>query len=168
MQRSIKQMEMDLKYSQLYTDYCKNVMVRQNVEDSLAIATDLNNNLVLNNINKMLKIKELNRQIQQLKQSLNKYAFVTMQMIELQQENVILANINKKHMALSYKTKVSNSCRTENDSKYVCCICLCDETQDNYYRIVGCCKNSMFHTKCIGNWLRRNSTCPLCRGSVRL
>ena len=51
MQRSIKQMEMDLKYSQLYTDYCKNVMVRQNVEDSLIIATDLNNNLVLNNIN---------------------------------------------------------------------------------------------------------------------
>ncbi|KAH0451170.1 hypothetical protein IEQ34_018469 [Dendrobium chrysotoxum] len=53
-----------------------------------------------------------------------------------------------------------------------CSICLVDyadeeEREDNQIRILPDCGH-VFHAICVGEWLRNNPTCPICRSSVML
>ena len=42
-----------------------------------------------------------------------------------------------------------------------CCICLAPYKQGEGKRTLGC--EHSFHKKCIDKWLKKNSTCPVCR-----
>ncbi|KAL1326402.1 hypothetical protein HN51_036494 [Arachis hypogaea] len=47
----------------------------------------------------------------------------------------------------------------------VCCVCLGEfEVKEEVLQIPYC--KHVFHIECIHNWLRSNSTCPLCRCSI--
>ncbi|EYU21264.1 hypothetical protein MIMGU_mgv1a020651mg, partial [Erythranthe guttata] len=46
-----------------------------------------------------------------------------------------------------------------------CVVCLCRVIRGEKYKILPNC-NHGFHSHCIDSWLKRHSTCPLCRSSV--
>mmetsp|Transcript_2342 Transcript_2342/g.6910 ORF Transcript_2342/g.6910 Transcript_2342/m.6910 type:complete len:365 (+) Transcript_2342:107-1201(+) len=45
-----------------------------------------------------------------------------------------------------------------------CCICLADFSKSMEVRFTSC--NHAYHSRCLGNWLKVNRTCPLCRCSL--
>merc|ERR1712151_1247745 len=45
-----------------------------------------------------------------------------------------------------------------------CCICMAAFDGAEKIRVTKC--RHAFHSRCVGNWLKVNSTCPLCRSSL--
>ena len=44
-----------------------------------------------------------------------------------------------------------------------CCICYDNFTQEQDIIRLPCNNNHIFHAHCIGEWMERNTTCPLCK-----
>ncbi|CAN0455419.1 unnamed protein product, partial [Pylaiella littoralis] len=44
-----------------------------------------------------------------------------------------------------------------------CAICMTDMLTSDKRCLVGCGNTHVFHSKCIGKWMRRSGTCPVCR-----
>lgn len=46
-----------------------------------------------------------------------------------------------------------------------CVICLTEvESQDELFTCTSTCKKPLGHIQCVQGWMKRNATCPLCRG----
>ena len=46
-----------------------------------------------------------------------------------------------------------------------CAICLSDYEKGEDVRLLPCGGNHVFHKACVDDWLRINTSCPICRGS---
>ncbi|PON39675.1 43kDa postsynaptic protein [Parasponia andersonii] len=63
------------------------------------------------------------------------------------------------------KPSSRSSSSGENNGNDECPICLEDFKKGDSCQVFPVC-NHVFHSVCIGNWLRNNPTCPLCRNCV--
>lgn len=57
-----------------------------------------------------------------------------------------------------------DECASEFRDSPECCICMADFAPGSEIRAAPC--GHLFHGRCLGNWLKINRTCPLCRGDV--
>ena len=58
--------------------------------------------------------------------------------------------------------------RYKKDSKqedvHLCTVCQCEFEQDDVIKVLPC--KHRFHNGCIGDWLKKNPECPLCKRSI--
>uniref|UniRef100_A0A8C4X6F5 Uncharacterized LOC114662230 n=1 Tax=Erpetoichthys calabaricus TaxID=27687 RepID=A0A8C4X6F5_ERPCA len=59
-------------------------------------------------------------------------------------------------------TKTFNSASAA--GKTICQICYCDYKEREKLRILPCLHD--YHTRCVDRWLKKNSTCPICRADA--
>ncbi|KAL3819944.1 hypothetical protein ACJIZ3_005849 [Penstemon smallii] len=62
------------------------------------------------------------------------------------------------------KTILGESCRLPKPDDNICSICLCEYMPKETLRSIPECHHC-FHSECIDQWLRLNSSCPVCRNS---
>tara|TARA_B110000037_G_C16966559_1_gene443229 strand:- start:196 stop:900 length:705 start_codon:yes stop_codon:yes gene_type:complete len=82
---------------------------------------------------------------------------------EEEDENIHFDNCNHINEVLGkpvYICKEDILINTESDTE--CNICMDNYKYKQYKRILPKC-NHVFHKKCIDNWLKKNSSCPVCR-----
>ena len=48
--------------------------------------------------------------------------------------------------------------------KEICPVCRENFEQDRFYQQLSC--GHLFHSNCLGEWLSRNTNCPICRQTV--
>ena len=61
-------------------------------------------------------------------------------------------------------------------SDMTCCICLEDFTdkndlessKDDKQVVILPCKAHFYHEQCIGEWIKKNNACPICRDEITL
>ena len=58
----------------------------------------------------------------------------------------------------------------EHDVENVCVICfdIFSDKNSGPVRLTGCSCNIVYHYRCLDTWLKRSSTCPMCRKIVKV
>ena len=58
----------------------------------------------------------------------------------------------------------------ENDEEYMFLICfdIFSDKNNGFVRLTGCNCNTVYHYVCLDTWLKRSSTCPMCRKEVQV
>ena len=60
--------------------------------------------------------------------------------------------------------------KLERDKENICVICfdIFSEKNNGFVRLIGCNCNTVYHYICLDTWLKRSSTCPMCRKIVKV
>ncbi|XP_076811791.1 uncharacterized protein LOC143458805 isoform X1 [Clavelina lepadiformis] len=53
---------------------------------------------------------------------------------------------------------------TQTNEQPICVVCMCEWEAKQLLRVLPC--KHEFHAKCVDRWLKRNRTCPICRGDA--
>ena len=58
----------------------------------------------------------------------------------------------------------------EHDVENECVICfdIFSDKNSGPVRLIGCSCNIVYHYRCLDTWLKRSSTCPMCRKIVKI
>ncbi|GMH89438.1 hypothetical protein TL16_g11457 [Triparma laevis f. inornata] len=86
---------------------------------------------------------------------------------QAQIDEIPITTYQKKSLRRPSGAAVLDESADENDEGEgeTCSICLCDFCQGDQIRELPC--SHIFHPECVDTWLKRNSSCPACRQSIR-
>ena len=69
------------------------------------------------------------------------------------------------HFEPNVKLNIKSKLATNEDTKYNCSICVSDFDKDESIKQLEC--NHIFHSNCIGEWVKYKSECPCCRSYIQ-
>ena len=119
------------------------------------------NNIILNNISRMINNFYENQKVNNIHRE-NTYDIRLD--IEIEVDDSIKEN-NYFRDCKHINEVLKNYIYIKKDDEIIgkkCLICMDEFKHKEYKRILPRCKH-YFHKKCIDKWLKKNSTCPICR-----
>ena len=119
------------------------------------------NNIILNNISRMINNFYENQKVNNIHRE-NTYDIRLD--IEIEVDDSIKEN-NYFRDCKHINEVLKNYIYIKKDDEIIgkkCLICMDEFKHKEYKRILPGCKH-YFHKKCIDKWLKKNSTCPICR-----
>lgn len=153
---------------QITLEELNNISVNDNNEIVFTLPISENNSNIYSAIEIMLEEMQKNSNIFNENYDNNEFISFDIEFEFINQSNNIEENLNYFKSCKEIDQKVSKSQKIKKDDNLLneqCFICMDNYKVHELKRILPKCSHS-FHKKCVDKWLKKRSSCPVCRDEL--